>query len=712
LSSERRLGPLARPPARDTLRTPGAMASSAGRRRLLRELAQLEAQGVSPTVHVAPHSDDMSTIDALVIGPEETPYDGAMIHLRLKVTDEYPLKPPQIKIISTDSGNLRIHPQLYADGKVCLSILGTWHGPRWSTNITLRTLLLSIQSLLTEEPLRCEPGLEEVPQEAVDRANVFFAHEAARVLILGQLTSGGPTWGTGEDAAPLTAAMHRHLAERRAPILKRLQELAAKHDGQMIRDPLAHSFSAGRRCNFADIIEKLTTLHAAMAPSSASSSSSSPSAPAAFASSEPADVAATSALPSPPPGKAPKAKAKGKEKAKAGEGQNGSGAPEVGKPKAQTKAKAKTQVNPPGKALAKGTSASVDEDASGDVSDGGLPHCRICHMDAEESEEPLIAPCRCSGSMRYAHSGCVLDWLRRSPVALASTTWRCDVCRAKYVVKLGGGKTRGYSFFLRDIGIFAPEQDEEEFECPGYISVLCVSILQMLLSTISRVASETLVSAARFISFSAMPSAVGERLLMVLCVPALILEVVGMSGYIVLCCGKFVIMSSGPEWHPQDWGDFGVDFVELVLEQMTSFLAFSFGVRMDVFIFVMMWICASHFCSMMTSTALPLWAISKVTGSNLSWFRSDITNLSAHPGMSALFPQGWHENVEFVNRVFLSFSLCVNLLAIMRLFQAAFLLRCPEPLDVLPRPPEKAKKAKKKEDVGAPRKPKDTLKDK
>ena len=49
---------------------------------------------------------------------------------------------------------------MYQDGKVCLSILGTWQGPSWSIVQTMSSVILSIQSLLGEQPLRNEPGYE------------------------------------------------------------------------------------------------------------------------------------------------------------------------------------------------------------------------------------------------------------------------------------------------------------------------------------------------------------------------------------------------------------------------------------------------------------------------------------------------------------------------------------------------------------------------
>lgn len=36
--------------------------------------------------------------------------------------------PPVVKLVTTGGGTVRFNPNLYNDGKVCLSLLGTWHG--------------------------------------------------------------------------------------------------------------------------------------------------------------------------------------------------------------------------------------------------------------------------------------------------------------------------------------------------------------------------------------------------------------------------------------------------------------------------------------------------------------------------------------------------------------------------------------------------------
>ncbi len=59
-------------------------------------------------------------------------------------------------------GSFRFNPNLYADGKVCLSLLGTWAGPGWiKSESTLLQVLMSLQSqVLVTDPYFNEPGYE------------------------------------------------------------------------------------------------------------------------------------------------------------------------------------------------------------------------------------------------------------------------------------------------------------------------------------------------------------------------------------------------------------------------------------------------------------------------------------------------------------------------------------------------------------------------
>lgn len=58
--------------------------------------------------------------------------------------------------------------------------------------------------------------------------------------------------------------------------------------------------------------------------------------------------------------------------------------------------------------------------------------CRICHCGAEH--EQLIAPCRCSGSTKYAHQSCLLAWIEMKKDKI------CELCLCEITVKRTGFK--------------------------------------------------------------------------------------------------------------------------------------------------------------------------------------------------------------------------------------------------------------------------------
>ena len=102
---------------------------------------------------------DITKIYCMIIGPNNTPYYGGYYFFEVLFPYNYPVTSPKVKFLTTN-GKVRFNPNLYACGKVCLSILGTWSGPKWEPVMTLKSVLLSIQSLMCEQPLRNEPGHE------------------------------------------------------------------------------------------------------------------------------------------------------------------------------------------------------------------------------------------------------------------------------------------------------------------------------------------------------------------------------------------------------------------------------------------------------------------------------------------------------------------------------------------------------------------------
>ncbi len=102
----------------------------------------------------------------LLSGPLDTPYAYGLFIFDSYTSHQYPLVPPEFHLMNTSG--LRFNPNLYQDGLVCLSLLGTYVGPKpdesekWNPNIsTLSQVILSIQSqIFVDHPFFNEPGYE------------------------------------------------------------------------------------------------------------------------------------------------------------------------------------------------------------------------------------------------------------------------------------------------------------------------------------------------------------------------------------------------------------------------------------------------------------------------------------------------------------------------------------------------------------------------
>ena len=156
-------------------------------KRIAKDRKQLQENKLEG-IHVIWDSDeDLFHLKAMIIGPEGTPYEKGFFFFDIEFTKKYPFEPPKVKFITGD-GNTRFNPNLYIKGKVCLSILGTWSGPSWTSSQNLSTVLLSIQSLLNENPIINEPGWEKYEKSAKSRSyNRVLTHQVLGVTVLKQL---------------------------------------------------------------------------------------------------------------------------------------------------------------------------------------------------------------------------------------------------------------------------------------------------------------------------------------------------------------------------------------------------------------------------------------------------------------------------------------------------------------------------------------------
>lgn len=141
-------------------------------------------QSPPPGMFIFPDEAILTKIHVLLLGPFDTPYEGGFFYFILRCPPDYPIRPPRIKLMTTGENRVRFNPNLYKNGKVCLSILGTWSGPAWSPAQSLSSILISIQSLLNENPYFNEPGFEkEINGGDSKRYNEIIRHETIRVAV-------------------------------------------------------------------------------------------------------------------------------------------------------------------------------------------------------------------------------------------------------------------------------------------------------------------------------------------------------------------------------------------------------------------------------------------------------------------------------------------------------------------------------------------------
>lgn len=189
-------------------------------------------------IHVYYNTDDITTIYACLIGPEDTPYEDGFYGFHIMIPQEYPFKPPKVVFLTTD-GNVRFNPNLYACGKVCLSILGTWSGPSWTSICTISSVLLSIQSLLQPIPIQNEPGWEKINSDSPKSIsyNQAIEHEKNRIGIIDMIKNAGKY-----NLEPFKNLMIQHFI-RRYPHIKAKMIENKELDGTEIK---SHIYSCMR----------------------------------------------------------------------------------------------------------------------------------------------------------------------------------------------------------------------------------------------------------------------------------------------------------------------------------------------------------------------------------------------------------------------------------------------------------------------------------
>lgn len=152
-------------------------------KRVQQEWSLME-KNLPDTIYVRVYEDRMDVLRAVIVGVPGTPYNSGLFVFDFFLPPEFPMVPP---IAYYHSGGLRLNPNLYENGKVCLSLLNTWTGTGtevWNPKTsTILQVLLSIQALvLNEKPYFNEAGYEKQVGTGEGEKNAVIYNENTFLL--------------------------------------------------------------------------------------------------------------------------------------------------------------------------------------------------------------------------------------------------------------------------------------------------------------------------------------------------------------------------------------------------------------------------------------------------------------------------------------------------------------------------------------------------
>ncbi|MGH0161655.1 UNVERIFIED_CONTAM: hypothetical protein FKN15_041602 [Acipenser sinensis] len=137
--------------------------------------------------------NDIYKWEVVIIGPQDTLFEGGFFKAYLTFPYDYPLRPPKMKFITE-----LWHPNVAKNGDVCISIL---HEPgedkfgyekpeeRWLPIHTVETIMISVISMLadpnSDSPANVDAGVVSLQRDA-SHIEIHFA--------IAEGVAGGPEW--------------------------------------------------------------------------------------------------------------------------------------------------------------------------------------------------------------------------------------------------------------------------------------------------------------------------------------------------------------------------------------------------------------------------------------------------------------------------------------------------------------------------------------
>ena len=123
------------------MRSKGVMQRASRMKKELERLQNDPPHGVS----CWPKEGRLDCLEAKLLGSKDTPYEGGIFKLEIKIPERYPFEPPQVQFLTKI-----YHPNIDTAGRICLDVLKSPPQGSWKPAQNIYTVLTSIQLLVSE----------------------------------------------------------------------------------------------------------------------------------------------------------------------------------------------------------------------------------------------------------------------------------------------------------------------------------------------------------------------------------------------------------------------------------------------------------------------------------------------------------------------------------------------------------------------------------
>ncbi len=206
------------------------------RRRLQKDIVEIIKNPLAEHgIYYAHDEQNMLKGYAVVFGPDDSLYRYGAYCFEFNFPTNYPFSPPKLTYMTND-GVTRFHPNLYRNGKVCISILNTWKGEQWTSCQTIKSVLLMLVTLFHNKPLLNEPGIKE-SHYAFKPYNKMITYKSLDIAILKTLKKNKEDklfthMGQCKVFYPI---FEKHIKKNKDNILKYIKDLKEKNKKEELK---------------------------------------------------------------------------------------------------------------------------------------------------------------------------------------------------------------------------------------------------------------------------------------------------------------------------------------------------------------------------------------------------------------------------------------------------------------------------------------------